>query len=164
MSVQDRCTEIMNYTLYESNLILRHFKCDVNYLWLRPVSVNKAAVRIFQTHQSLVEVTVFFWKDLMWCSLTKRDRIYIYSQMGAVHRDGHSSEKCTCQPADTQTICGFVNGVNTATHQGCRSTSDTKLGVTSYRKCDEKARDWYFSPTLYWRRWTSTLLYRPGSQ
>lgn len=68
--------------------------------------------------------------------------------MGAVHRDGHSSEKCTCQPADTQTICAFVNGVNTATYQGCRSTSDTKLSVTSYRKCEEKARDWYFSRTF----------------
>lgn len=139
------CTGIINYNLYESNLILGYFRRDVHRLWQRPVSVNTAA----RGERFTVESdSVFVWEDVMWRSRAQRDTVYIYSQMGPALADGHSSEKCTCQSADTQTICRFVNGANTATYQGRRGTSDTELSVTSCRKCGEKAWDWSFSSTL----------------
>ena len=48
----------------------------------------------------------------------ERQNMYLFTN-GAEQRDRHLSEKFTCQTVDTQTICGFVNGVNTTTYQDC---------------------------------------------
>lgn len=48
------------------------------------------------------------------------------------------SEEFTCQTVDTQTICGFVNGVNTTTYQDRSGTFDRSLIETRYDKCEGK--------------------------